>query len=110
MKILDFGTTKCLDRISRSLLLARPLTALSSTLTSKLSSPTLTTRASFALEVTWTQSACHGDRDHHASAPTWTVDEPYFPESAILSSRLTQSRLRGSVRLPSSHCGNLVVS
>lgn len=54
MMILDFGTLKCFVRISSSLLLARPPTALSSTLTSKLVSPVLVTCASFAFEVTRT--------------------------------------------------------
>src|SRR6267378_782531 len=40
----------------------------------------------------------HGRRTSHT-----------FLESAILSSRLTQSRFCSSVRLSSSHCGNLVV-
>ena len=54
MKILDFGTLRCSDRISTSLLFARPSIAFSSILTSKSASPTLTTRTSFALGITWT--------------------------------------------------------
>src|SRR5258708_944678 len=59
----------------------------------------------------------HMDSNQHATTtmirmlllPNGPWTSHTFMESAIPSSRLTQSRLGGSVHLPSSHCENLVV-